>query len=745
MTIFSVGVSGLSAAQMGMLTTGHNISNASTPGYSRQQIVQSTNTPMFTGAGFLGQGTNVLTVMRLHDQFLTGRVLSAQTGMAEMDSYLEQIRQIDNLLADPEAGLTPALAQFFKAVQETAANPASIPARQTLLSQAQALVARFQAIDVRMTEMRDGVNQQIASTTIEINELARQLAEINQRILDATATSLNQPPNDLLDQRDQVVADLNKLIRVQVVRQDNGVYNAFIGNGQAIVVGSQPYSLTPVQSPYDPEKIGVAMTTPLGVRIDLLDSLLTGGKLGGLIAFRNDLLDEAQNALGGIAVGLAQQFNAIHRLGQNLDGALGGDFFTFSGPTVKASNLNASPATVVSANFVFSDYRIEYDGANYQITRLADGVVTTTASLPAVLDGVRVVLDSGAPAAGDVFLVRPGESAGRRVTAASDNTGNAVLDSTAANVQVLGTSDYRLDYIATNQFRLVRLSDAAIWIGNGATPQAALDDLATQIQTGFSLAISGLPPTVGDSFLIEPTRRGAKNLAVAATRPETIAAAAPFRTAASLGNSGTAKISAGEVLEVSYLPLTTPITLTFDAVLNQFTVAGAVPAVGPIAYNPATETEKTIRFNGLSFTIAGRPENGDTFTLERNLNGVADNRTMQRLGALQTQNTLAATAYDANSPAAMLAAFSRGATAGYQAAYGQIVGRVGAKTREVEIAGKTQQALAEQAETARQKISGVNLDEEAANLLRYQQAYQAAAKMLEVATRLFNEILSLGR
>lgn len=745
MTIFNVGVSGLNAAQMGMLTTGHNVSNASTVGYSRQQIVQSTNTPMFTGAGYLGQGTNVKTVMRVYNQFLTGQVLSAETGVAEMDSYLAQIKQIDNLLADAEAGLTPALAEFFKAVQETAANPASIPARQTLLAQSQALVARFQAIDARLTEIRDGTNQQISSTVVEINELARQLGEINQRILDAEASSMNQPPNDLLDQRDQVVAELNKLIRVQVARQDNGVYNAFIGNGQALVVGSQSYSLAPVQSPYDPERIGVALTTPLGVKVDLLDSLLTGGKLGGLIAFRNGLLDEAQNALGRVAVGLAQQFNELHRLGQDLDGALGGDFFSYSGPNVKGSNLNASAATVVTASFVFSDYRVEYDGTNYQITRLSDGTTTTSATLPAVVDGVRIVLASGTPAAGDVFLVRPNELAGKRVIAESDNTGTAVLDSTAANVQALGTSDYRLDYIAANQFRLTRLSDNATWTGTGATPQGALDDLATQIQTGFSLAISGTPPTVGDSFLIEPTRSGAKNIAVVATLPQTIAAAAPIRTAAALTNSGTAKISAGEVLDRSYLPLTSTITLTFNAALNQFTVAGAVPAVGPIAYNPAVDTEKTISFNGLSFTIAGRLADGDSFTIERNLNGVADNRTMQRLGALQTKNTLAATAYDANSPSAMTAAFTRSATAGYQAAYAQIVSRVGAKTREIEVAGKTQQTLYEQAEAARQKISGVNLDEEAANLLRYQQAYQAAARMLDVATRLFDEILALGR
>ena len=154
----NIGVSGLNAANMGLLTTSHNISNASTPGYNRQQIVQTTNTPLFTGAGFIGQGTAVQTVKRVYDQFLSGQILSAQTGASEMDSYLAQIQQIDNLLADQDAGLSPALSAFFKGVGQVASDPSSIASRQSMLSAAQSLVARFQAIDNRLAEIRDGTN-----------------------------------------------------------------------------------------------------------------------------------------------------------------------------------------------------------------------------------------------------------------------------------------------------------------------------------------------------------------------------------------------------------------------------------------------------------------------------------------------------------------------------------------------------------------------------------------------------------
>ncbi|MDO8311988.1 MAG: flagellar hook-associated protein FlgK, partial [Sideroxyarcus sp.] len=231
MSIFSVGISGLNAAQAGMLTTSHNIANASTTGYNRQEIVQGTNTPMFSGAGFVGQGTNVETVRRIYDQFLGRQVLSAETGAAEMDTYRAQISQIDNLLADPSAGLSPALATFFKGVQDVAANPASIPGRQSMLSAAQALTARFQALDQRLMEIRDGTNQQIAGQVTQINTYSSQLADINQRIVLAQAGDANQSPNDLLDRREQMLKDLNKLVRVSTVTQGDGSFNAFIGNG----------------------------------------------------------------------------------------------------------------------------------------------------------------------------------------------------------------------------------------------------------------------------------------------------------------------------------------------------------------------------------------------------------------------------------------------------------------------------------------------------------------------------------
>ncbi len=119
-SIFGIGVSGLNAAQAGLLVTGHNITNASTDGFHRQQAVQGTQTPQGTGAGFFGKGVSVETVRRSYSQFLDNAVLQAQTQSAYLDTYEGYIAQIDNLLADPASGLSPALQSFFSGVQDVA-------------------------------------------------------------------------------------------------------------------------------------------------------------------------------------------------------------------------------------------------------------------------------------------------------------------------------------------------------------------------------------------------------------------------------------------------------------------------------------------------------------------------------------------------------------------------------------------------------------------------------------------------
>ncbi len=643
-SILSIGASALSAAQAGLLTTGHNIANASTPGYSRQQIVQSAGLSQGTGSGYMGQGVTVDNVKRIYNEFIASQVTQAQTRSSQLNTYYSQIGQIDNLLADPSAGLSPALQDFFKGVQDLASNPADPASRQALLSNGQALVARFQSLDSRLGELRDGVNSQITSSVTLVNSYASQIAALNDSIVRAETASNGRLPNDLLDQRDQLVAQLNQEVRATVVKQGDGAYNVFIGNGQALVVGQQASKLTVTASATDATKLEVGYTAN-GVTMPIKEDSLGGGNLGGLLQFRAGSLEPAQNELGRIAIGLAGTFNDQHKLGQDLNGAAGTDFFKLAAPQVSASSLNTGNA-VIGASFASysaltaSDYTLQYDGSNYTLTRLDDSSTQTFASFPQTVDGVTLNLASGAAAA-------------------------------------------------------------------------------------------------GDSYLIRPTANGARDIGMAIQNAALVAAAAPVRTSALLSNIGTAMISAASV-DANYLaaPLAGPQTLTFSAATH--TLSG-FPAAAPVSVtsNGVTTTysagtpvpytaNATITFSGISFALSGAPGDGDSFVVERNSGGVGDNRNALALGGLQTKNTLA------------------GGTVNFQSAYAQLVSTVGNKTRELQVTSAAQATVLTQAQQAQQADSGVNLDEEAANLLRYQQAYQAAGKVMQIASTLFDTLLQLG-
>ncbi|MBI5911027.1 MAG: flagellar hook-associated protein FlgK [Betaproteobacteria bacterium] len=648
-SIFGIGISGMNAAQAGLVTTGHNISNASTPGFTRQEVVQVSNIPQFTGIGFLGQGVAVSTVKRIYSDALANQLTLAQTQGSQLDAYYAQIKQLDTLLGDPSAGLAPALQEFFSGVAAVAAHPESVPSRQALLSSANALSARFRDLDQQLSEMRAGIDTQVASSIASINGYAQQIAGLNHGILTVESATALQPANDLRDQRDALVAAMNQEVRASVVKASNGSYDVFVGNGQPVVVGNASFALAAARSLEDPQRVEVGYQNGASAAL-IAPASLRGGRLGGLLGFRSETLDAVQNGLGRVAMGVAQTFNDQHLLGQDLRGALGQAFFTVAGPAVLPSSSNAGTggvtATLQNVNaLTTSDYRLQYNGAsggneNFTLTRISDGVPT------------------------------------------------------AVTFPAAGGYPYNLN----------------------------VEGITLTISAGAAL---------NDSWLIEPTRLGAGSIGVLATDPAAIAAAAPIRSAAALGNSGSATISAGSVSSVAALPLPATVTLTFNAATGQFSVGGAVPAAGPFAYTSGSN----ISFNGISFSISGTVANGDMFTLQRNVNGIADNRNALALGALQVANTLGRDSLVAGSQP----------TTSFQGAYGQLVSQVGNTSRQMEVTAKAQANVIAQTKQAQQSVSGVNLDEEAANLLRYQQAYQASGKMMQIASTLFQTVLDLGR
>src|SRR6478672_12034786 len=297
--ILGVGQSGLAAAQAGLVTTGHNIANASTPGYSRQVVVQSSAGSQDTGFGYVGKGTQVAEVKRVYSDYLSSQVTISQSSKYQLDTYYSQISRINNQFSDPTSGISPVLQDFFKGMQDLAANPASAASRQAALSSAETLTARFQSLDNQLDQIEAGVRGQIESSVQSINVYAKQIAKLNDVIEKASGSADGRPSNDLLDQRDLAIAELSKEVKTTVVKQGNS-YNVFIGNGQPVVVGAKTYDLVATASKADPTRTTVGYIAN-GQAIELSESGLSGGKLGGLLEFRSKTLDLAQNSLGRIA------------------------------------------------------------------------------------------------------------------------------------------------------------------------------------------------------------------------------------------------------------------------------------------------------------------------------------------------------------------------------------------------------------------------------------------------------------
>jgi len=648
MSLLSIGKTGLYAAQAGLATTGNNITNANVAGYSRQVVVQATAISMGGSNGYIGTGTEVAQVKRYSDDFLNAQVRTAQAASSGLDAYQAQVQQIDNLLADTTSGLSPALQDFFSAVQNLTGDGAGVSSRGSFMTSADTLAARFQSMTGRLEEIRKGVNTQLTASVTTINTYAKQIAQLNDKIGQLTEAGGLNPPNDLLDKRDQLIMDLNKQVKATVVPGDNYSLTVSIGNGQPLVVGVNAFELAATNSPTDQTRVTIGYVTH-GKVTPMAESALTGGELGAVLQFRSQSLDLAQNSLGRVAIALATTMNDQNKLGLDGNGNPGGDIFSIA-PADVTKNINnnqtsttAIKATVVDATqLTTSNYKVDFDGTNYNVYRLSDNRKTVISPYP--------------------------------------QTQAQVIDGLAFDIQGVADS--------------------------------------------------------GDNFLVRPTQNGAANFKLALTDGAQIAAAAPIATSVPLTNSGTGKISAGAV-DKNYLgaPLTGKVTLAFDSTtgtLSGFPAGQTVTMTGktgtttyPAGAAPLFEDGASYTVAGMSFTMNGKPGNGDTFTIAPNT-GLGDTRNAGLMGDLQGKNIL------------------DGGKATYQSAYATLVSTIGNKTREVQANAEAAAAQLTQAEAAANNVSGVNLDEEAANLLKYQQAYQASGKVMQIADTIFNALLQIG-
>lgn len=749
--IFSIGRSALAAAQAAQATTSHNISNATVAGYNRQVAVQSSAGGINYGYGFVGQGTQVVEVKRIYNDFLNKQITAAATGTSSLDSYYSQIRQLDNIVADTAAGLSPALQGFFKSMQNLASLPGNAAARQSVLSAAQSLSARFNSLNEQMAQSRTSINSQITSSVGTINSYAAQIDELNKAIMKVSGVN-GAAPNDLLDQRDQVISALNKVVQVTTLPQNNGALSVFIANGQPLVLGSQVSTLVATPAATDPTRLQVSLRNN-GSSMPIPDSAFGGGSLGGIMSYRTETLDAAQNSLGRMAIALATQFNAQHKLGQDQNGALGTDFFTVGGPQVNGKPGNSATATVTatisdSSKLTTSDYQFSYDGAKYTITRVADGNATTItppgAAFPVTIDGVSYAAPT--MAAGDSFLIKPSINGAATLSVAitntqkiaaatpvitsanavtdtglvtTGNTGTGIVTSTNINKSVLApnaTQTYTYTSGAPNTLMLAppaavtvtsKTGVATTYAAGAAIPYAAG---ATYDSGGISFVLSGAPANA-DKFVFSPKSANTGTGVISPGTIDSTYAGTPLAVGTKLGFTFN---SSGSTL--------TP-TANVGAVVVRHTDGSTTNyAAGA---NIAIASGDQLTTGGITFAITGQPANGDQFSVSPNTNGVNDNRNALALNALQTASTIG--------------------NSSLQGSYSQMVSMIGNKTHEVDILNKAGKARLSAIQQEQQSESGVNQDEELANMIKNQTSYQAAAKIIQAASDMLNVLFTLGR
>jgi flagellar hook-associated protein 1 len=642
-SILNSAISGLLASQRSLATVSHNISNVNTEGYSRQRVELVAREAQFKGAGYIGSGVEASTVTRITNQFLTAQLRTSTSSSSEINSFLTLASRVDSMLADAETGLAPSMQNFFAAIQDVNDLPSSATARQVLISEAESLASRFQFLDSRLSDLGDEVKIQLNSQVSDINTIAKSIADINGRIVEATGAAGGQPPNDLLDQREVLILDLAELVTVNTVDQGDGSLNVFIGKGQPLVIDKSASTLS-ISEPYEGH-YAISLANQFSSS-DITDSI-SGGSLGGQINFQTQMLEPAKNALGRLAIGIADTFNDQHRLGASLDGDVNTAFFNVGAPSVV--NLAAAPNTVTS-----------------------------------------VITDPSA----------------------------------------LSDSEYSLIFNGGNSYTLMRLSDASTTAINtgGASPYT------TPAVDGFTLSITA-GAAVNDEYIVRPTINGASDLSVLISDPRKVAVAGPLKggvvtNAAGIPtNLGSAALSDVNISSTTGVPLAANITLTFDALNNRFDISA--PPGGTLAYNPTTDNagkQFTIAAAGnATFTVSGFPEDGDGFLIQNNTGADGDNRNGLVLGDLQSNRLLL------------------NGSATYQDTYGQLVAGVGSTTRQSEISNAALEILKEQTIEAKESVAGVNLDEEAANMLRFQQSYSAAAQLISVSDKLFNSLINAFR
>lgn len=681
MSLISIGLSGITASNAAINTIGNNTANVDTAGYSRQQVMTtaSAQVNIGLGVGYIGTGTTLSDVRRIYNGYLDAQLQSSTALRADAVAYSGQASKTDALLSDSTTGVAAQMTTFFTNLQAIAKSATQSAERSTFLTQASALAARFNSVAGQLSSQNDNVNAQLDTYATQVNELTSSIASLNKQITQASAG--NTTPNSLLDSRNEAVRKLNELVGVKVV-ENNGNYDLYTGTGQSLVSGATSYKMSATPSSADP--LQYKLQIAYGQTQTDVTGVVTGGAIGGLLRYRSEVLIPSTNELGRMAMVLNDQVNTQLSQGIDSKGNFGTSLF---------NNINSAT----------------------QISQRSTG-------------------------------------------SASNSAGSGNLDVTIKNTSKLAASDYEVTFSDADNFIVRRLPNGES-VGAGK-----LSDNPPKEFEGFSMSLNGNPVAAGDSFKVTPTRNGASGMSVALTDPKDIAAAAPLTAAAGASNSGTGGFTqpvlttkteiydAAKTLDLrNALKDSTPMRLVMgaatdgvqsyrlldakgNAVLdkNGTPVTGSINqgqnnalklSVGYLDSTTGTQTSFDFEMN-----VSGTPLANDTFSVSLTGAGSSDNRNAVATVALQTAKTVGVTGGSVGTS--------------LSGAYADLTSAVGTRAAQGKSDVTATNAVLSTAKAARDSVSGVSLDEEAANLIKYQQYYTASSQIIKAAQTIFSTLIN---
>jgi flagellar hook-associated protein 1 FlgK len=652
MGILNIGTQALQANQVALQTIGNNIANVNTVGYSRQRVILATVAGQFTGAGYIGKGVDIQTIQRNYDQFLTRQATLTTSTQSADTTRSDYLKQLSSIFQGGSTGMGASINDMLNAFSDVASTPTDLTARTVALTRVDETARRMRSASQSLDDLQVGITQALNEKISTVNTLAQKIADVNSQI--AIAKGSGQPPNDLLDKRDQLIHDLNQYVQTSSVLADDGTVGVYIGGSQSLVLGgsASTISLSPTKNDFgDPQQNKLRVTRD-GASVAMDENALGGGEISGLLRFQNTDMVEGRNLLGRLTTAISTSMNTQHSLGLDLDGKAGGNLFT-----------------PVSVN--------------------------------------------------NILLPVP--------PAAPNSSPAATLQLDIADVTKFVASDYQVSVIATNNVSVTRISDGSSQFFDPTDPTTPV--------TFDGLTLTGLTSAApGDRFYLKPFGSAATSIAREFSSPRALAVASPV--VGQMGASNTGSLQLGSLVARSTTGVL-PVKVTFStaSVPTTYTLSGTGPfanGTGPFTYVSGQPIESGDVPNSWSLTLQGAPQEGDTFTVQ-NINDPSLKLDIKLNGgnATNMMNLRDVAMFDG-------AAMSDG--------YASLISQIGIRSQSANYAATVSTNIASNAEKDRTGIAGVNLDEEAAKLIQYQQAYQASAKMIQMAQTIFDTLIqTLGR